>query len=55
VPLKKAPKGASKATRQKIASANISEMMHAGHPQNQSIAAGMRAAGMPKPKKKRKG
>ena len=35
-----------------IISENIREMMHAGHPQKQAIAASMRMAG--KPKKKRK-
>jgi len=38
-------KGSSKET----ISHNISEMVHAGHPQNQAIAAAMRSAGVPKP------
>jgi hypothetical protein len=40
MPLKK---GKSK----KVISENIREMMHAGHPQKQSIAAAMRQADMP--------
>ena len=46
MPLKKAPKGASKAERRKIASEDIREMRKAGHPENQSVAAGLRAAGL---------
>lgn len=45
MPLKK---GKSK----RVISENISEMMHAGHPQKQAIAAAMRQAG--KSKKKRR-
>jgi hypothetical protein len=47
-------KGKSK----KIISANISEMVRAGHPQNQAVAAAMSNAGMSKNKtmpKKKKG
>ena len=40
-----------KGKSQKTISSNIKEMMKAGHPQNQSIAAAMRMAGKPKPKK----
>ena len=35
----------------KIISENIREMMHAGHPQNQAIAAAMDQAGMTKKKR----
>ena len=45
MPLKK---GKSKA----VVSMNIKEMMAAGHPQKQAVAAAMRMAGRPKPKKK---
>lgn len=48
MPLKK---GSSK----KVISANISEMMHAGHPQKQAIAAAMRMAGKKKKKTHKKG
>lgn len=41
MPLKK---GKSK----KVVSQNIREMMHAGHPQKQAIAAAMRQAGRPR-------
>lgn len=45
MPLKK---GSSKAT----ISTNIAEMIRAGHPKNQAIAAAMRSAGKPrKPKR----
>jgi hypothetical protein len=46
MPLKK---GKSQAT---IAS-NIKEMVNAGHPQKQAIAAAMRQAGVPKKKQKK--
>lgn len=46
MPLKK---GKSKAT----VSSNIREMMHAGHPQDQAVAAAMRQAGKSKDEKKR--
>lgn len=42
MPLKK---GSSKETISK----NISELVHSGHPQKQSIAIAMREAGIPKP------
>ena len=48
MPLRKAPKGASKATKQKVASRNIREM-HKAHPEmphEQHVAAGLRAAGV---------
>jgi hypothetical protein len=45
MPLKK---GKSKS----VISENIREMMHAGHPRNQAIAAAMRSAGKPRKKKK---
>ncbi len=41
-----------KGKSEKIISANISEMMHAGHPRKQAIAAAMSKAG--KSRKKRK-
>jgi hypothetical protein len=39
---------------QKTISGNISEMMHAGHPQKQAIAAAMNKAGKSRPKGGRK-
>ena len=45
MPLKK---GSSKETIQH----NIREMVHAGHPQTQAVAASLNAAGKGKPKKK---
>lgn len=44
-----------KGKSQKTISANIREMVKAGHPQRQAIAAAMRQAGKPKGKGKRKG
>src|SRR5262245_19284610 len=41
-----------KGKSQKTVSGNIREMIKAGHPQNQAVAAAMRMAGKPKPKKK---
>jgi len=35
---------------QKVISSNIKEMVKAGHPQKQAVAASMRKAGKPKPK-----
>ena len=34
----------------KVVSQNIREMMHAGHPQNQAVAAAMKKAGKPRKK-----
>jgi hypothetical protein len=42
-----------KGSSRKVISKNISEMRHAGHPQDQSVAAAMRMAGKPKPKGKK--
>jgi hypothetical protein len=53
MPLRKARKGASKATRRKIASANIRAEMHAGKPRKQAIAIGLRTAGLSKRKRKK--
>ena len=39
----------------KVISYNIAEMIRAGHPRNQAVAAAMRAAGSKKKKKSRKG
>ena len=41
-----------KGSSQSTISANIREMMHAGHPQKQAIAAAMRSAGKSRKKKK---
>lgn len=41
MPLKPTPKGASPKTRRKIISQNIREMMAAGHPQKQAVAAAL--------------
>jgi hypothetical protein len=66
MPLKKSPKGAKKATKQKVASANISEMHKSktyaktkkkfgkAVADRQAVAAGLHAAGMSKKKKSRK-
>lgn len=43
-----------KGKSQKTISHNIAEMVHAGHPQNQAIAAAMRAAGKKRKKAKPK-
>lgn len=40
-----------KGKSQKVISGNIREMIKAGHPQKQAVAAAMRQAGKPKPKK----
>ena len=37
---------------QKTISANIREMVRAGYPQRQAVAAAMRKAGKPKPRRK---
>ena len=39
----------------KVISYNIAEMIRAGHPRNQAVAAAMRNAGSKKKKKSRKG
>jgi len=39
----------------KVISYNIAEMIRAGHPRNQAVAAAMRSAGSKKKKKSRKG
>jgi len=39
----------------KVISYNIAEMIRAGHPRNQAVAAAMRKAGSKKKKKSRKG
>lgn len=39
----------------KVVSGNIREMMHAGHPQKQAVAAAMRMAGKPMKGKKHRG
>jgi hypothetical protein len=44
-----------KGTSQKIISGNIREMIHAGHPQKQAIAASMNKAGKSRPAKGRRG
>lgn len=38
---------------QKVISGNIREMMKAGHPQKQAVAAAMRKAGKPKSRRKK--
>jgi hypothetical protein len=50
MPLKKVPKGASKATVQKVISKNIATEMKHGKPQKQAIAIAMNAAGKSKKK-----
>ena len=40
-----------KGSSQETISSNIREMRHAGHPEDQSIAAAMRMAGKPRPAK----
>jgi hypothetical protein len=42
-----------KGKSQKVISQNIREMMHAGHPQKQAIAAAMHQAGKSRGKRKR--
>lgn len=42
MPLKPTPKGASQAQRREIISENIREMVQAGHPQRQAVAAALR-------------
>lgn len=39
---------------QKVISQNIREMVHAGHPQAQAVAAAMSKAGKQKPRKRKK-
>lgn len=38
----------------KVISRNISEMVEAGHPQKQAVAAALRTAGVPKKRKKKR-
>lgn len=38
----------AKGRSKKVISKNISEMVHAGHPRKQAVAAAMRQAGRPK-------
>jgi hypothetical protein len=40
-----------KGKSQKVVSSNIAEMIKAGHPRDQAIAASMRSAGKSKPRK----
>jgi len=53
MPLIKPRKGASKKTKRKIASKNISREVRAGVPQKQAIAIGLSVAGLSKKKKKK--
>jgi len=46
MPLKKIRKGASKATKRKAASTNMSREIRAGVPRKQAIAIGLRSAGL---------
>lgn len=50
MPLIKPRKGASKATRRKAASKNISREVKAGRPKKQAIAIGLSAAGLSRKK-----
>lgn len=45
----------AKGKSKKVISSNIKEMVDAGHPQPQAVAAALRTAGVPKRKAKRKG
>lgn len=53
MPLIKPRKGASKKTKRKAASTNISREIKAGVPRKQAIAIGLNVAGLGKKKKKK--
>lgn len=52
MPLKKAPRGASVEQKRKVASENIAKMRREGYPPKQAVAAGLRAAGLGRSKRK---
>lgn len=54
MPLIKLRKGASKKTKRKAASTNISREIKAGVPKKQAIAIGLSAAGLSRKKKSKK-
>ena len=54
MPLIKPSKGASKKTKRKAASTNISREIRAGVPRKQAIAIGLSSAGLSRKKKKMK-
>lgn len=55
MPLIKPRKGASKKTRRKAASTNISREIKAGVPRDEAVARGLGAAGLGRKKKTRSG
>lgn len=55
MPLVKPRKGASKKTKRKAASTNISREIRAGVPRKQAIAIGLSSAGLSRKKKTKKG